>query len=117
MPAPVDRDIMRLTSILDIAERMKEQIQEVDREQFIGSRNQIDMAAYSLGSIGEYVNKSSPELKARHPHIDRRRVYDRRNALFHDYDGAMPAILWRVAGEPSTDLLAVCRAELDAKTA
>lgn len=116
MPAPIDRDILRLTSILDIAQRVKEQIRDIDRDHFIGSRNEIDMAAYRLGSIGEYVNKLSSELKARHPQIDWRSVYDMRNALFHDYDGAMPAILWQVAGLPLTELIAVCRAELDAKT-
>lgn len=113
MPAPIDRDVLRLTQILDIAARVKEQISLIDRGAFLASRNEIDMAAYRLGSIGEYTNKLSSELKTRHSGIAWRDIHDMRNALFHDYDGALPAILWEVAGRPLTDLIAVCRIELD----
>ena len=76
----------------------------------------FDLAAYRLGSIGEYVNKLAPELKARHPHVDWQRAYDMRNALFHDYDGVIPRLLWDAAHEPLTGTVSVCRAELEAKT-
>ena len=117
MPAAADRDLFRLTMILEIAERLRAELDPIARDEFLDSQNQIDLAAYRLGSIGEYVNKLSEELKARHPHIPWRQVYDMRNALFHDYEGVVGALLWAAAGQPLTEIVAVCRAELEVRRA
>ena len=113
MPASPDRDILRLTIILEIAERVRTEVVSINEAQFLESRNQVDLAAYRLGSIGEYVNKLSSELKSRHPGIDWRRIYDMRNALFHDYDGVVGVLLWQAAGQPLLDLMSACRSELE----
>ena len=41
MPAPVDRDILRLTIMLEIADRVIEQLRDVDRATFLADRDQI----------------------------------------------------------------------------
>lgn len=107
-----DRDVLRLTLIVELIERVRQDVQGIGREQFLADRRIIDATAFRLGSIGEYASKLSPERKARHATVDWRRAYDMRNALFHDYDGIIPALLWTVLGAPLDEMATACRAEL-----
>ena len=75
MPAPLDRDILRLTSILRLARMIRTEVDPLTQSQFLASRNHMDLAAYRLGSVGEYANKLSSELKDRHPDNPWRRIH------------------------------------------
>ena len=84
MPAPDDRDILRLVLIVEIAERTQKDLEGVTLAQFEAGRTHIDLAAYRIGSIGEYAGKLSQELKEKYPTIPWARIQGMRNALFHD---------------------------------
>ena len=103
--------------IVEIAELIGCELDGVSEEVFSTNRTLIDATAYRLGSLGEYVNRLSPELKARHPHVAWRKIYSMRNALFHDYEGVLAIRLWVAAGDPLAELVAVCLAELTDKNA
>jgi uncharacterized protein with HEPN domain len=115
MPAPADRDTLRLLLILEIAERTRADLQGVMEVDFHASRRHVDLAAYRLGSIGEYAGKLAPALKDRHPHIPWRKIADLRNAVFHDYEGVIGQELWRILGQPLAVLEDACRSELAAR--
>lgn len=109
---PSDRDRVRLAIIVEIAELVQDSVRGVTLDAFVADRLLVDATAYRLGSIGEHTGKLADAVKDRHPDVQWRRAYDMRNALFHDYEWLVPALLFDVTRRPLDLLLAACRAEL-----
>lgn len=97
--------------IITIAERIRTRLSDVTRGEFLLSRDEFDLA-FRLAAIGEYANKLSPELKARHPEVRWRAAYGLRNVIAHDYDGIAPLLTWETVGAALDALVAACRIEL-----
>ena len=64
--------------------------------------------------MSEASRRFGPELRARHPHIPWQDIADTGNFYRHAYHRVALDIVWRTVHEPLTEIVAVCRAELDA---
>ena len=106
----VDGD--RLNGMLRLVQLVRDTLNDVDEQRFVGDRNLIDATAYRLLHIGEAGNRLSPELRERNAHIPWRPMIDLRNILAHAYDYVQPHSVWIIASERLDDVEAMCRAEL-----
>ena len=107
-----DRDANRLELILQLIADIERRLATMTIEMFLADRDERDLTAYRLATIGEETRQLSDALKNRHdlPWIQ---IYGMRNVVFHDYVSVDPDLIWGVAKSRLAALEAMCRAELD----
>jgi len=72
----------------------------------------VDLTAYRIAAIGEATRALPDDLRARHPDIPWRAIYDMRNIIAHDYGAIVPERVWNVTQGALDALRQVCAAEL-----
>jgi uncharacterized protein with HEPN domain len=115
MPGP-DRNILRLTMMIQMIESIQRRNATLTVEQFAESNDDIDLLAFRLSQIGEHSQRLSPEIRNRHPDIPWTDVRGLRNLVVHEYHRVSPARLWLIAENRLEALLDVCRRELQRLT-
>ena len=92
-----NRVIAQLELILELIELIEARTSSIDRETFIANRDEVDLAAFRLGHIGEAARHLPPDVLARHPAIPWRRMYAARNLITHAYRAIDGARIWETA--------------------
>lgn len=110
--SPEQRDGNLLDIIVELIEHLDRRLEDIFKEDFLDSRDEVDLSAFRLASIGEMSHKLSDALKARHPSIDWGRAYRMRNIISHDYEGIDAEIVWVTATTKLDALKEVCVVEL-----
>jgi uncharacterized protein with HEPN domain len=87
-------DLERLEVIRELIDRLDRQVAGRTRDEFVDDRDQVDLAAYRLGSIGENCRRLSDDLKARNPDLPWRAMYALRNVVAHEYQQIKPDRIW-----------------------
>lgn len=113
MAPGADADGLYLERILELIGLIGSGLEEVDRTEFLSSRDKLDLTAFRLFQIGELTNKLSLDIKQRHPEIAWPSIYGLRNLIAHHYEKTKPQALWTIATNSLDALGAVCRQELD----
>lgn len=113
---PSIRDIDHLELILQLVNAIERRLSGMSRATFESDQDEIDLAAFRLGHIGEAAHKLSSSLKERHPQLDWRSIYGMRNVIAHNYGAILPSLLWNVVEHDLEAFRSTCRAELDRLT-
>lgn len=109
---PEDRDEGLADLILELIDHLRRRLAAFDLHRFESDRDEIDLTAYRLATIGETTRKLSDGLKAAHPEIDWADMSGLRNVVAHDYLGIDPSIIWNAARHGLDELETACRAIL-----
>ncbi len=80
-------------------------------EVFLADRDERDLTAYRLATIGEETRQLSDTIKNRHD-LPWLQIYGMRNVVFHDYVAVDPDLIWGVAKTRLAAIGVMCRAEL-----
>jgi uncharacterized protein with HEPN domain len=106
------RDLDHLELILELIEKLERRLTDISLATFEKDQDEIDLAAFRLGHIGEQSNKLSDALKARHSQIDWKSIYRMRNIISHNYSVIAAPLLWNVVRDDLPQLKTICLAEL-----
>lgn len=115
MPSPLsERERDACIDILDNARAARGFIDGLTFEAFTADQRTNYAVVRCIEIISEASRRFGPELRARHPHIPWQDIADTGNFYRHAYHRVALDIVWRTVHEPLTEIVAVCRAELDA---
>lgn len=106
---PEDRDEGLADVVLELIAHIRRRLSVLDLPEFQVDRDEIDLTAYRLATIGETTRKFSLGFKAKHPEIDWVEIYDLHNVVAHDYLGIEPELIWRPACLELDHLETACR--------
>jgi len=87
---------LRVQDIIECAEKVEEYTRGLDFESFAGNRLVVDATVRNLEIMGEAARHVPPEVQARCPEIDWRRMNDMRNVLIHAYTIVDLGLVWGV---------------------
>ena len=85
-----------LSDILEAQGRIREYTKDMAYKEFACSKITIDAVIRNLEVIGEAACKLPPEIKAKAPDIEWRKIVAMRNILTHEYFGINTQIVWDV---------------------
>ncbi|RVT93927.1 DUF86 domain-containing protein [Sphingomonas crocodyli] len=108
-----DRDVDHLETMLELIAHLERRTQPLSLSDFEDDEDEVDLAAFRVGHIGEESSKLSPEIKARHPEIDWKNLYGMRNIISHTYTKILARAVWQAVQRHLEPLKVVCQAELD----
>ena len=111
---PGGSSIESLLDILELIERIQQQIRDVPEAEFLGDVDVQDATAYRLLAIGEAAKGIDDGIKERNPHIPWQQIIGMRNILAHEYFVRESRIIWQTVRLGLPPLVEVCRAELTA---
>jgi uncharacterized protein with HEPN domain len=106
------RDAERLEPILLLIDDIGRRLGGITLTAFLADRDERDLTACRLATIGEEAHRLSTELKQRHdlPWV---KIYGLRNIVVHNYNGMNPSLLRRAAKDGLSELAIACKTELD----
>ncbi len=107
-----DRDANRLEIIAQLIADIERRLETLSLTHFLADRDERDLTAYRLATIGEEAKQLSDALKDRYD-LPWRQIYGLRNIVFHNYVSIDPDLIWGVAKSRLGVLKTMCRAELD----
>jgi uncharacterized protein with HEPN domain len=102
-----------LMGILENAEAALEFTDGVDAEAFAQNRMRFYAVTRCLEIVSEASRRVDEETRARHPGIPWRQIADAGNVYRHTYKNVTAEMVWRAARHRMSDLIAMCRVELD----
>lgn len=108
-----ETDIGHLELIVELIDHIERRLSKISEAVFEADKDEIDLTAYRLQTIGETTNKLTASLKGRHPEINWPAIYAMRNIIAHQYRSLRARNVWNVAMNSLAPLAAVCRAELN----
>lgn len=88
-------------------------VRSLDYEGFLADRAAYKAVAFSLLVIGEAANHVPPEIRARYPVVEWRRIVGLRNVLAHGYFAIRDPVLWEVVRDEVPALRAQVQRILD----
>lgn len=103
--------------ILELIGHIQRRIGQKSEMAFIADKDEIDLTAFRLSTIGEATNRLTPALKERHPSIPWKSIYGMRNIIAHNYASLDPAAVWQTASQFLQPLETACRIEIERLTA
>lgn len=108
----------RLLDILEAAQRIREDTNNLTAESFAAGRAVRQVVERNLEIIGEAAKHLSPAAISAMPGIDWRGLCGIRDVLIHGYFRSDPAILWHVINEECPAMIAAIQQRLsDASSA
>ncbi len=102
-----------LLGILDNADAALEFTNDIDADTFARDRMRFYAVTRCLEIISEASRRVDEGTRARHPQIPWRQIADAGNVYRHTYKNVTAEMVWRVARYRMSDLIAMCRVELD----
>lgn len=78
-------DKVRLTDMLEAAERVVDSLKNVDVEAFLADQDKRDATVFRLQVIGEAAYKVSDQLKDAYPEVEWFKIQGLRHKIVHDY--------------------------------
>ncbi|MCJ2092536.1 DUF86 domain-containing protein [Methylobacterium sp. J-072] len=109
-----DRGRDALLGILENAEAAQDFVSGMSFDTFAVDRRSVYAVTRCLEIISEASRRVDPETQLRHPHLPWRQIADAGNVYRHRYKSVSALMIWRVVQGRMADLVAMCRAELDA---
>jgi uncharacterized protein with HEPN domain len=103
-----------LEDILEAAEKIERYLQDVnDLEIFRQNDLLIDAVIHNLFVIGEAVKHIPPDVRAKYPEIEWRRIAGLRDVIAHMYFGIKLEIIWDSATNKLPELRLIIQRILD----
>jgi uncharacterized protein with HEPN domain len=103
-----------LEDILEAAEKIERYLQDVnDLESFRQNDLLIDAVIHNLFVIGEAVKHIPPDVRAKYPEIEWRRIAGLRDVIAHMYFGIKLEIIWDSATNKLPELRLIIQRILD----
>ena len=93
------REVSFLKDILFAAGKVEAIVSTKSREEFFKNDESQAAVLHHLAVIGEAVNRLSPELRQRYPHVPWVQIVGLRNRIVHEYFGLDWQLLWGTAVE------------------
>lgn len=87
---------LRIEDIVECAEKVEQYTSGLDFESFAGNHMVVDATVRNLEIMGEAARHVPPDVQARCPEVDWRRMNDMRNVLIHAYPVVDLDLVWGV---------------------
>ncbi len=93
-----------IDDILEAIKKIESYTENFSYEEFARNKMVTDAVVRNLEIIGEAVKKIPPEIKAKHPEIEWRKIAGLRDILIHEYFGIDSKILWDIIANKIPEL-------------
>ncbi len=91
------RDDAYLLDIAHAARLIRDFVQGIDLESFLGDEKTLAATLHEFTILGEAVNRLSEEFKERHSEIQWQKIVGLRNRVVHEYDRVDLEEIWKAA--------------------
>lgn len=90
-------DKVRLIDMLEVAERIVNNLEGIDLETFLADEDKRDAVVYRLQVIGEAAYNISDPLKDAHPEVEWFKIQGLRHKIVHDYYALDDPTIYHIA--------------------
>lgn len=93
---PEKSPVLYLEDILESIEKIRKYLGDSSFDEFLENEMLIDAVIRNLEVIGEAAGHIAPEIRAKYPEIEWKKIVGLRNILIHDYSGIDLDIVWDI---------------------
>ncbi|TZG28982.1 HepT-like ribonuclease domain-containing protein [Sphingomonas montanisoli] len=108
-----DRNVDPLETMLELIAHLERRTKPLSLAQFEADQDEVDLAAFRVGHIGEEGRKLSADIRDRYPEVEWKRMVQMRNVIAHSYGTIIAPLIWNVVQTELDPIKRLCQIELE----